>query len=164
MVERNEEFFQQFVGIEIPRSILKVKGKKLAAYAEAIGDMNPKYHPKPAAEGEKPDYSEVVAHPAYAAAYTIPGLFKLADIKSKEGEPIIVNVGKLLHTGQDYDFSGCEPITQAAGKIYTFGKVTKIFIKSGLLWIVAVLETQDVDRTKMYCKTTVTVGVRKGGF
>jgi MaoC dehydratase-like protein len=163
--ERNEEYFQQFVGMDINTSIYRIKGKNLSAYATAIGDTNPKYHPQgPVAEGEKPDFSEVVAHPAYAATYTIPGLFDLADVKDEKGDPMIKNIGKLLHTGQAYDFSGCEPILGVKQKVYTSGKVAKITIKSGMLWLTAVLETWNKEKTKKFCTTTLTAGIRKGGF
>ncbi len=81
----------------------------MSEYAKAIGDTNPKYYLE-AAEGEKADYSQIEAHPAYAATYTVPCLFTLGNVKGDDGQPIILNLGKLLHTGQEYDFEGCEPL------------------------------------------------------
>ena len=164
MSERSEEYFKQFVGFEIETSIYRIKGKKMSAYAKAIGDMNPKYHPKAAAEGEKPNYDDVVAHPAYAAIYTIPGLFKMADLNGEDGEPMIKNVGKLLHTGQAYDYTDCDPLTPADKKVYTDSVVSKIWIKSNILWIEVTLECRNKEKTKMFCRAVLSVGIRKGGY
>jgi hypothetical protein len=157
---RDEKWFQQFVGTKIPPSIYRIRGKALVEYAKAIGDLNPKYY-KEVAEGE--EVTGVVAHPAYAATYTIPGLFSLADLKSSDDQPFITNVGKLLHTGQDYDFTGCVPLVPPE-KIYTSGVITKIWIKSEILWIETKLESRNKEGDKLFCKTTCTAGIRKGGY
>ena len=98
-----------------------------------IGDTNPKYYLE-AAEGEKADYSQIETHPAYAATYTVPCLFQLGDVKGDDGQPIILNLGKLLHTGQEYDFEGCEPLKDGE-KVYTKGKIESCSIKSDILWV-----------------------------
>jgi hypothetical protein len=157
-VVRDEKYFQQFVGFDIPKSIYRIKAKDCVAYAKAIGDLNPKYVGK---EGDAEP--NVVAHPAMAAMYTIPGLFSLADLKDPQGNPFITNIGKLLHTGQAYDFSGCVPLVPPE-KVYTFGKVTKIWIKSEILWLEASLESKNKEGDKLFCKTKLTAGIRKGGY
>ena len=53
----------------------------MSEYAKAIGDTNPKYYLE-AAEGEKADYSQIEAHSAYAATYTVPCLFKWVMLKA----------------------------------------------------------------------------------
>jgi hypothetical protein len=164
MSERAESYFKQFEGMEVEKSIYRIKGKSLCAYAKAIGDPNPKYYIE--SEGvDSPDYSKIEAHPAYAATYTIPGLFKLADANGTDGQPMIKNVGKLLHTGQDYDFSGCVPLKPTeTEKVYTYAKVDTISIKSEILWISVKMETKNKEGDKLFCKTTLTVGIRKGGY
>ena len=166
--ERSEEeimaIAKEFVGMEIKPSIYRIRGKSLDMYAKAVGATNPKYFGKKVEGEKKPDYSETVAHPTFAAYYTIPGLFNLADLKGEDGQPLIKNIGKLLHTGQFYDYSGCEPLTQAAGKIYTGGVIKDICIKSGILWLSCELTTTDKDKKITYCKTTVSAGIRKGGY
>lgn len=165
MSEVNEEEltkkFQKFVGFETGKSIYRVKGKKMVAYSESITDNNPKYTKSETTADGKEDYSKLSAHPAFPSTFTIPALFNLAEIKDEEGK-LIKNIGKLLHTGQAYDFTDCEPIKDGM-KLYTTGKVSKIFVKSGILWIEALLETKSNDE-KLVCKTTTTVGIRKGGY
>jgi hypothetical protein len=160
---RDEAYFQQYVGLDIPKSIYRIKAKGLAAYAKAIGDLNPKYVGTVKEDGE-PDYTGIVAHPAYAATYTIPGLFSLGDVVDDSGAPFIKNIGKLLHTGQAYDFSGCDVLTPEDAKIYTAGTLSKIWIKSNILWIEVKLESRNKEGNKLFCKTTLAVGIRPGGY
>ena len=98
MSERPTEYFEQFKGFKFPVSKYRIKGKKLSAFAAAIGVKNPKYYvPDPENPEEKVDYSGIEAHPAYAACYTIPKLLEaLPDIKGSDGEPMLKNIGKLV--------------------------------------------------------------------
>lgn len=164
MSERTEAYFQQFVGQKIETSIYRIKGKKMSEYAASIGDLNPKYYVEPPADGSKADYSKIVAHPAYAATYTIPGLFKIADVNGEDGQPLIKNVGKLLHTGQAYDYTDCAELTEEVGKVYTDAEMSKFWIKSEILWVEVKLVVHDKDNTKTFCRATLTVGIRKGGY
>ena len=118
MSERDNEYFQQFVGMKIGPDKYRIKGKKLSEYAKAIGDLNPKYYVEPPKEEEvKADFSGIVAHPAFAATYTVPGvLMSLPEVVDKNGEKLIKNIGKLLHTAQIYDYDGCDPLTAADKK------------------------------------------------
>lgn len=159
MSSRQEDYFKQFIGMEIEKSIYRCKAKGLVAYAKAIGATHAPYY----VEGEIGEDVKVEAHPAYAATYTIPGLFKMADMRGTDGELMLKNVGKLLHTGQDYDFTGCVPLI-APEKIYTSAVVSNIFIKSEILWITITMESKNKEGDKLFCKTTLTAGIRPGGY
>ncbi len=74
------------------------------------------------------------------------------------------NIGKLLHAAQEYDFSGCDPLTPATPKVFSDSKFSKFWIKSGILWGEAQIVTTNEDKTKTFCKTTIRVGIRKGGY
>jgi hypothetical protein len=170
MVERTQEeieaLLKQFTGMKVKPSIYAIRGKMMAKYAEAIGDNNPKY--TQAVDGS---WEKTLAHPAYAAYYTIPGLFDLADLKDTEGNPLITNIGKLLHTGQNYDFTGCVPLTEEAsmndegkGRVYSSGYISNLYVKSEWLWMEVKLTTTNKAGDKTFCNTTLTAAVRKGGF
>ncbi len=164
MSERSEEEIRsKFLGTELTKTIFRVKGKEMVRYALAIGDNNPKYTAVKKDANGKDDYSELVAHPAFAATFTVDALFKLADAKDADGKPLITNIGKLLHTGQAYDYTGCEPLRDG-DKVYTQGKITNLFIKSNILWIETTMETRNKEGDKLYCKCVATVGIRKGGY
>ena len=98
MSERDNEYFQQFIGTKIGPDKYRIKGKKLSAYAKAIGDLDPKYYVEPPTEeGVKADYSKIVAHPAFAATYTVPGvLMSLPEVVDNTGAKLIKNIGKSL--------------------------------------------------------------------
>ena len=166
MSERPAEYFEQFKGYKFPVSKYRIKGKKLSAFAAAIGDKNPKYYvPDPEDPNEKADYSGIVAHPAYAACYTIPKLLEsLPDIKGSDGEPMLRNIGKLLHAAQEYDFSGCDPLTPATKKVFSEAEFGKFWIKSNILWGEAIVVSTNEDKSKTFCKTIIRVGIRKGGY
>ena len=90
-------------------------------------------------------------------------LYSLDSLKHEDGSPLIKNMGKLLHTGQKYDYTGCVPITVKMKKLYTEGEITKIWVKGGLLWIEATLTTKS-DKDELVCTTVCTVGIRPGGW
>jgi len=71
---------------------------------------------------------------------------------------------KLLHAAQEYDFSDCDPLTPATKKVYSHAKFTKFWIKSNILWGESYVVTTNEDKSKTFCKTTLRVGIRKGGY
>ena len=87
----------------------------------------------------------------------------MGDVKGDDGQPIILNLGKLLHTGQEYDFEGCEPLKDGE-KVYTKGKIESCSIKSDILWVPVRMVATNKEETKTYCKALLTVGIRKGGY
>jgi hypothetical protein len=156
----NEERLKSFIGTKVAPSIYRVKGKKMAEFAECIGDTNPKY------VGVDGDLSNIVAHPSFPSSFSVKALFNLADVGDAVG-PLITNIGKLLHTGQVYDYTGCAPIVPSIDKLYTHAEITNIFIKSSILWVEVTMKTtdsQEVGQGTLYCTTIATVGIRKGGY
>ena len=51
-----------------------------------------------------------------------------------------------------------------AKKVYSHAKFTKFWIKSNILWGESYVVTTNEDKTKTFCKTTIRVGIRKGGY
>ena len=162
---RSEEYFKQFIGTKLGEDKYRIKGKKISAYAKSIGDVNPEFYVEPPVGEEKADFSKIIAHPAYAATYTIPGLLgRLPEMKGSDGQPLVKNIGKIMHTAQSYDFEGCVPLTAADKKVITESEVVDIFIKKEMLWIELLYTTRSVDGSKTFCKTTIKGLLRKGGF
>lgn len=169
MSEINEEELtkklQKYVGFQTGKSIYRVKGRKMVRFAKAIGSSNPKYTEVGKTEDGKKDYSNIVGHPAMPACFTVQtggALYTLDSLKNDDGSKILTNMGKLLHTGQKYDYTGTIPITHKT-KLYTYGTVSKIFVKSGILWIEITLETK-TKKDELVATTICTVGIRKGGW
>lgn len=162
---RDDEYFKQFAGKDIGTEKYRIKGKKLSDYAAAIGDFNPKYY-KPKTEGEeKTDYSAISAHPAFASTYTIPGLLmSLPELVDNEGKKLVRNIGKLLHTMQEYNYEGCVPLTEADKKVVTHMKVIRNWLKGETMWTEMEFITTNEEGTKTFCKTRLQGMLRKGGF
>ena len=165
MTERTDEYFQQFLGYEFEPQRYRIKGKNLASLSELIEETNPKYFgiPPDSAE-EKTDYSQAIAHPAHAPLYIVPGLFSYGSLQGEDGEALIKNPGKILHTGQTLDYSNCVPLTGADKKIYTDAKISRIEVVNEKLWIDISTITHNQDNSKIFCKSIITIMVSKGGF
>ena len=165
MSGRNEKYFNQFLGYEFKPQRYRIKGKNLTSLAELLGEENPKYYPiQPNSSADKPDYSKVRAHPAYSPLYIVPGLFSYGGLHGEDGEPLIKNPGKILHTGQSLDYSDCVPLTGTDKKIYTDAKITRIEVTNGKLWIDISTVTRNTDSSKIFCRSVMTITVSKGGF
>ena len=165
MSVKDNEYFQQFVGKKIGPDRYRISGKKLSLYAKSIGDTSAKYYVEPPKEeGVKADYSKIVAHPAFAATYTIPGLLmSLPEVRADNGELFVKNIGKLLHTAQIYDYKGCEPLTIAEKKVITEGEIVKLELKGDKLWVELLFTTKDKKGTKTFCNATLKGILRPGG-
>ena len=164
--EQLTEKFQQFVGTSTGKSIYRVKGKKIVAYAKSIGVTDPKYvEPGKTAEG-KTDYSTIVAYPSFPASFTINTggpLYGIEAIVHDDGRKVITNIGKLLHTAQEYIYTDeCIPIKDGM-KTYTTGEISKIWVKAGLLWMQMSTDTKTKDG-KLLVKSIASVGIRRGGW
>jgi len=166
---KQSELYQVFVNKKINKSIFRVKGKKMLEFAEALGDLNPKYVKVGTKENGKPDYSNIVAHPAFPNCFTVDAAFDLVGWKFplKEGQteptPFITNYGKILHTGQLYNYTNAVTPIKHGQKLYTTGYLKKAFIRKGSLW----LEMHQDTHTKegdLVCQSTVEVIFRKGGY
>lgn len=163
--EYDEDYYKQFVGKSLGSKAYRIRGRKMSAYSKAIDDTNPKYYVPKGKGDDKPDYSKIEAHPAYAATYTIPGILEaLPDVKDDAGEKLVTNIYKLLHTAQEYNYEGCVPLTDAVSKVYTKGVIKKVWIKKGMLWVEIGMTTTNEEETEIYCKTTLMGLLRQGGF
>jgi hypothetical protein len=85
----------------------------------------------------------------------------------KEGQteptPFIISFGKVLHSGQFYDYSNAvRPIT-AGDKLYTTGFLEKAFIRNKRLWLEMHLDTHS-NEGELLVQTTVQTVFREGGF
>jgi hypothetical protein len=161
--------YQVFVGRKVNKSIHRMKGKNMVEFAEALGDLNPKYVEVEEKENGKSDYSKIVAHPAYPNCFTVDAAMDLLGWKFplKEGQTeatkLILSFGKVLHTGQTYDYSNAESPIVHGMKLYTTGFLEKAWIRNNRLWLQMHLDTHTKDG-KLVVQTTVNTVFREGGF
>lgn len=163
--EEKMEKLKGFIGTDFGKKSSRVKGKNMVAFAKSIFDENPKYTQVGTDSEGKPDYSGIVAHPAFPASFTVNTggpLYNMIGLKYENGDPVIKNPGKLLHTAQKYDYTNCVPIKHGM-KLTTNGIVSNMEIKAGILWIESELTTLN-EKSELVVKTTVNVGIRSGGW
>ena len=146
-----------------------MKGKKMVEFAEALGDLNPKYIEVGTSEDGKPDYSKIVAHPAYPNVFSFDAALDLLGWKfplkegQKEAQKLILSFNKVLHTGQSYDYSKAEVPIVHGMKLYTTGYLEKAYIRNNRLWLQMHLDTHTKDG-KLVVQSKVNTVFREGGF
>ena len=165
MPEYDEEYYKTFIGKKLGNKAYRIRGRKMSAYSESLDDTNPKYYCGPTEDGGKPDYSKIEAHPAYAATYTVPGILDyLPEVADDEGNKLVTNIYKLLHTSQEYSYDGCVPLKDTTKKVYTDGTINRVWFKGGMLWVEIGMNTTNEDKSEIYCKTILMGLLRQGGF
>ena len=137
-----QEILDKFLGSDTGKKIFRVKGKDMVAYAKAIGETRPEYIEPGVKEDGKPDYSNIIGHPALPAMWTISAMMGVDDANfiNDEGQKVKldINYAKLLHTGQEYDYTDCVQVKDG-DKLTTVGTLAECFIKGSpgkeILWL-----------------------------
>ncbi|MCJ7648036.1 MAG: MaoC family dehydratase N-terminal domain-containing protein [Candidatus Lokiarchaeota archaeon] len=161
-IKKNAEFLiKNLVGKEIPGTArVSIRYKTLVNFAEIYGITDSKY--------VGPEENGIVACHAFANHFTIKALYKLLlgmklDQDGVE-RPFMLNVNKLLHGGQKYDWEGCvdvKPgdklsITAKFGKVWVIENTMVLFTEIDVL-----VKNQDDE---LVCKPLITAAVRPGGY
>jgi len=165
------EHYKIFIGKSLARVKHRVKAKNLVKFAELMGNSNPKYVGVKKEDGTV-DYTGVVAHPCYPTCFSVGDKGAAFDVTGwrfppKEGEEqgpkVIRNFGKLLHAGQEYDYTRAEVPIQHGQKLTVKGVMENAYIKSGMMWLVVRLFAYTQDE-KLVVESVVTTVTRKGGW
>jgi len=161
-IKKNAEFLiKNLVGKEIPGTArVSIRYKTLVNFAEIYGITDSKY--------VGPEENGIVACHAFANHFTIKALYKLLLgmklVQDGVERPFMLNVGKLLHGGQKYDWEGCvdvKPgdklsITAKFGKVWVIENTMVLFSEIDVL-----VKNQDDE---LVCKPLITAAVRPGGY
>lgn len=160
-----------FKGLALKRKRFRVRGRKIVRFAKSI-NVTPeapnaaRYLNVGETPEGKPDYSAVVAHPAYGMAFTIKALYGSLGLTrtNAAGRKVTLcnDPGKLLHAGQKYDYRDCVPIRDG-DKLSTVATISDVYVKKTILYMVSDLETRN-QRDELVLRTTATVAVREGGY
>ena len=155
MSERlTEDIIEKFKTYEIPEVKSKIRKKNLVKFAESINAKKEKYF------GDNP-----VAHPAYVGTIVVKALLSLGDaaVKDKDGNDVklILNPLKIVHGGQNYKFSDV-PVKDGE-MIFTTGTLKEVYIKSGMLFLVASCTTKN-ETGDVVLETEINAICREGGF
>ena len=160
-MKKNAQFLiENLSGKEIPGShSLTVRYKTLVNFAKVFGITDPKY------VGSE---DEVIACHAFANHYTIKSLYTLLlgmklEQDGKERD-FILNLGKLLHASQKYNWDGCVDV-KPGDKLIATAKFGKVWLVEGNMMLFVELITKIVNQNNdPVCNVVVTAGLRKGGY
>ena len=161
-IKKNAEFLiNNLAGKEVEGSVkFNIRYKTLINFAKVYGIEDPKYVGS--------EEQGIIACHAFANFFTVKALYKLLiGVKLEhDGEirPFILNVGKLLHAGQKYDWEGCVDI-KPGDKLIITAKWGKIWVveKNMILFGELLVEVKN-QNGELVCKPTVTAAIRSGGY
>jgi hypothetical protein len=92
-------FNPEFIGHSFPTKTVKVEEGKLKFFSQTIGETNPIYLDKGAAKDQ--GHRSILAPPTYSFSLTLEG----ESLRDKY-EPIGLELGKLLHGAQSFEYFG----------------------------------------------------------
>lgn len=160
-MKKNAQFLiENLSGKEIPGShSLTVRYKSLVNFAKVFGITDPKY------VGSE---DEVIACHAFANHYTIKSLYTLLlgmklEQDGKERD-FVLNLGKLLHASQKYNWDGCVDI-RPGDRLTATGKWGKVWLveENMILFAQLIVEVRN-QNNELVCKPVVTAAIRSGGY
>ncbi|GAB4322627.1 MAG: hypothetical protein Kow0069_27420 [Promethearchaeota archaeon] len=142
----------------------------MVRFAKAIGETRPEYVQPGKTEDGKDDYSTLIGHPAMPAMWVLDAMMKVDDATMTDEDGVKwtfdIDFIKLLHTGQEYDYTDCVPV-RAGDVLVSQGKLADVYVKGSpgkeLLWIVGEIETRN-QKKELVVRTRLTAGIRKGGY
>ncbi len=161
-MKSNAEFLIKNVkGVEIPGTVkVTIRYKSLVSFAKVYGITDPKYI------GSEED--GVVACHAFANHFTIKAVYKLliGFQVDQDGEPraIMLDPGKLLHTGNIYNWEGCVDV-KPGDKLFITGSCEDVWLnETNMMLFYKFLVNVKNQNEEPVCRVVITAGVRKGGY
>ena len=161
-IKKNAEFLiSNLGGMEIPGSArVSIRYKTLVNFAKIYGISDPKY--------VGPEENGIVACHAFANHFTIKALYKLLLgmklVQDGVERPFMLNVGKLLHGGQKYDWEGCVDV-KPGDKLTITAKYGKVWVVDKTMVLFSEIEVLVKNQNdELVCKPIITAAVRPGGY
>ena len=161
-VKKNADFLvENLAGKEIPgKASISIRHKNLVNFAKIFGITNPKYI------GE--EGSDIVACKAFANHFTVKALYKLLLgmklVQDGKERPFLINPGKLLHAGNEYDWEGCVDL-KPGDKLTVTAKWGKVWVVEKNMVLFANLHVDVKNQNDEFvCKVTTRAAVRPGGY
>jgi hypothetical protein len=161
-MKKNAEFLIKNVkGVGIPGKVsVNIRYKKLVNFAKVYGITDPKYI--------RSEEDGVVACHAFANHFTIKAVYKLLIgfnvVQDGETRGIMLDPGKLLHTGNIYNWDGCVDV-KPGDKLHITGSCEDAWLneKNMMLFYKFFINVKNQNEEPV-CNVVITAGVRKGGY
>ena len=161
-MKKNAQFLiDNIKGKDIPGSTtISVRYKNLVNFAKVYGITDPKY--------VGPEESGVIACHAFANFYTIKSLYKLLlGFKlNQDGKErgLAIDLGKLLHAGNEYNWEGCVDV-KPGDKLTVTGKCIDVrLVEKNMMLFTDFLVNVKNQNNEPVCNITISAGFRKGGY
>lgn len=161
-MKKNADFLiNTLSGKTLPGShTLNIRYRTLVNFAKVFGITHPKY-----VGSEK---EAIIACHAFANHYLIKSLYPLLiGIKLKQDgkqRDLILNLGKILHAGQKYNWERCVDV-KPGDKITATGKWGKIWlVEKNMILFAELFITFKNQNDKLVCKAKVSAAIRPGGY
>ncbi|HUW90411.1 MAG TPA: MaoC family dehydratase N-terminal domain-containing protein [Candidatus Nanopelagicaceae bacterium] len=148
-------------GIEIPGSAtVNVRYKTLVNFAKVYGITDSKY------VGSEED--GIVACHGFANHFTIKAVYKLLIgfnvVQDGKTRGIMLDLGKLLHTGNIYSWEGCVDV-KPGDKLQVTGSCEDVWLnEKNMMLFYKFLVNVTNQNEEPVCDVVITAGVRKGGY
>ncbi|TFG03304.1 MAG: hypothetical protein EU539_12365 [Promethearchaeota archaeon] len=160
-IKKNADFLiENLAGMDVPgKAKINVRYKNLVNFAKIFGIDNPKY------VGSE---DEIIACKAFANHFTVKALYKLLlGMKlEQDGEerPFLLNPGKLLHAGNEYNWEGCVDL-KPGDKLTVTAKWGDVWVVEKNMILFADLHvTVKNQNDELVCKVRTRAAVRPGGY
>jgi hypothetical protein len=161
-IRKNADFLiKNLAGMEIPgKASVSIRYKTLVDFAKIYGLTDPKYIGA--------EENGIVACHAFANHFTIKALYKLVLgtklVQDGKERPFLLNPGKLLHAGQDYNWEGAVDV-KPGDKLKITAKWGKVWVIEDTMVLFAELHTTVKNQNdELVCQPLVTAAVRPGGY
>lgn len=161
-MKTNAEFLiNALAGTEIPGSTnFNIRYRTLVNFAKIYGITDSKY------VGSEEE--GIVACHAFANYFTVKALYKLVlgikVVQNGEERGVVLNPGKILHTGNQYNWEGCVDI-KPGDKLKATGKIGKMWLnEKNMILFTEFLVNVKNQNNEPVCKVTIAAGIRKGGY
>lgn len=161
-MRKNAQFLiENLTGAEIPgEHTLTVRYKTLVNFAKIFGVTDPKY------VGSEEE--GIIACHAFANHYLIKSLYTLLLgmklVQDGKERDFILNLGKLLHASQKYNWEGCVDI-KPGDKLTAKGSWGKVWlVESNMILFAELIVDVRNQNGELVCKATVSAAVRPGGY
>ena len=161
-IKKNAEFLiANMKGMEIPGSAkVNVRYKTLVDFAKIYGITDPKY--------VGPEEQGIIACHGFANHFTVKALYKLLIgmklIQDGKERPFLLNPGKLLHAGNEYNWEGCVDL-KPGDKLNITAKWGDVWLVEENMILFAKLHVDVKNQNgEFVCRPIVSAAVRPGGY
>jgi len=161
-IKKNAEFLiANMKGMEIPGSAkVNVRYKTLVDFAKIYGITDPKY--------VGPEEQGIIACHGFANHFTVKALYKLLIgmklIQDGKERPFLLNPGRLLHAGNEYNWEGCVDL-KPGDKLNITAKWGDVWLVEENMILFAKLHVDVKNQNgEFVCRPIVSAAVRPGGY